>query len=247
MLAETVLVAPAARAPTFAVPTLVVRGRHSMSITAGEIERFRELAPGAEFADIEGTGNLGASERSDAFNALLLEFLERRVPREPIFYEAGSDPSTLRDALGCFGTGIVIATARDAKDAPQGLTANSFTSVSLDPPLILFCIAKHSKSLDAFVHSDTFAVNVLHIGQQPTSTRFATRDEDRFAATAWEVWDTGAPIITGSLASFECDKYGWYDGGDHYIVVGKVRRARFEPRRDPLLYFRGRYRRLHMA
>jgi flavin reductase (DIM6/NTAB) family NADH-FMN oxidoreductase RutF/pimeloyl-ACP methyl ester carboxylesterase len=246
-LDPTVLQALESSIGKLTVPTLMVRGRDSQVLTAAEIERFRLLAPNAEFADIEAAGNLGASERSDAFNALLLEFLERRVPREPIFYEVGSDPRTLRDALGCFGTGIIIATARDANGGPQGLTANSFTSVSLDPPLILFCIAKSSKSLDAFVHSTTFAVNVLHIGQQPASSRFAKRDEDRFGLTAWEVWDTGAPIITGSLASFECDKHGWYDAGDHYIVVGKVLRARYEPQRDPLIYFRGKYRRLHMG
>lgn len=233
--------------PKLPVPTLVVRGRESVIVTDAEIARFRDKAPSAEFADIEGAGHLAASERFEAFNAVLLEFLERRIPRAPIAYEAGSDPRTLRDALGCFGTGIVIATTVDADGEPQGLTANSFTSVSLDPPLVLFCIDKHSNSFAAFEHSTTFGVNVLHIGQQPTSARFAKRDEDRFGATAWEAWDTGAPIISGSLASFECDKFGWHDGGDHVIVVGKVRRARFEPRRDPLLYFRGKYRRLHMA
>jgi flavin reductase (DIM6/NTAB) family NADH-FMN oxidoreductase RutF len=88
-------------------------------------------------------------------------------------------------------------------------------------------------------------VNVLHIGQQPTSTLFARKDGERFAVTPYEHWETGVPIIKGSLSSFECRRHAMHDGGDHLILVGRVLRVRFEPRRDPLLFFRGRYRRLH--
>ena len=232
-------------ASSLKLPTLALYGSQSRIITEPEVARFQELMPGAEFARIEDAGHLLAAERFESFNASLLEFLERRIPRAPISYESGSDPRTLRDALGCFGTGVVIATTLDAEGETQGLTANSFTSLSLDPPLVLFCVAKTSRSLMAFEQSDFFALNVLHIGQQPDSARFARRAEDRFSAGAWETWDTGAPILSGSLASIECAKYAWYDGGDHVIIVGRVRRARFEPRRDPLLYFQGGYRRLH--
>lgn len=228
------------------LPTLVLRGRESELVTESEMERFRKILPTAEFLDIEGAGHLASLDKSDAFNSLLLEFLERRVPRESITYEAGSDPRTLRDALGCFGTGVVVATTMDSEGQPRGLTVNSFTSVSLDPPLILFCLAKNAGTVDAFKASETFAVNVLHIGQQPTSGVFASRVEDRFAETDWEQWQTGAPIIKDSLASFECNKHAWHDGGDHYIVIGKVLQARFEPRRDPLLYHHGKYRRIHL-
>lgn len=236
-------VEPALR--SLAVPTMVMRGEKSPVITEKELAHFRALLPSAEFVDIEGAGHLVAADRLDAFNATLLEFLERRVPRAPLTFEAGSEARILRDALGCFGTGIVVATACDAAGNPVGLTANSFTSVSLEPPLILFCLAKSATSLPAFVQSSHFAINVLHIGQQGISARFAKRGEDRFGQTPWETWETGTPIISSSLASIECDRHAAYDGGDHMIFVGRVRRARFEPRRDPLLYFKGKYRRLH--
>ena len=229
------------------LPTLVVHGGESEIVGAAEVERFKTLMPAAEFVRIENVGPRLSAERFDRFDAILLEFLERRAPRAPLSYESGSDTRTLRDALGCFGTGVVIATTLDTEGEPQGLTANSFTSVSLDPPLILVCLAKGSRSLAAFDAARTFAVNVLHIGQQPHSVRFAKRDPDRFSAGPWERWETGAPILAGSLASFDCDKQGWHDGGDHMILVGQVRRARFEPHRDPLLYFRGAYRRLHFV
>ena len=229
------------------LPTLVMRGRESKVVTEAEMERLRGLMPQAEFVDIEAAGHLIANERADVFNATLVEFLERKAPRAPLTFEAGSDSRTLRDAMGCFGTGVVVATTLGEDGEPKGITANSFTSVSLDPPLLLLCIANTASSLPAFAAAKTFAINVLHIGQQLDSTRFAKRAADRFTASEWETWETGAPILKGSLASIECDKHAWYDGGDHVILVGKVRRACFEPRRDPLLYFRGAYRRLHFT
>jgi len=232
-------------AASLKIPTLVMHGRQSDVVTEAQMARMRELMPAAEVVDIEGAGHLVATEQFDDFNAALLEFLERRIPRIPLTYESGSDSRTLRDALGTFGTGVVIATTLDADGNPTGLTANSFTSVSLDPPLVLVCIGKTSRSLSAFENCANFVVNVLHIGQQPDSVRFAKRADDRFTASQWETWNTGCPVLCGSLASFECDKQSWHDGGDHVIIVGHVRRARFEPHRDPLLFFRGAYRRLH--
>ena len=196
--------------------------------------------PGIERATIADVG-------SDEFNALLLDFLERRVPLAAPEFREGSDARTFRDALGCFATGVTIVTAMNADGQPIGLTANSFTSVSLDPPLLLVCIANNAGSAAVLESADRFAVNVLQIGQQPTSNRFAGRGEDRFAATAWEAGEFGTPLLTGSLASFECARHAVHEGGDHFILVGRVLKARFEPRRDPLLYFRGKYRRLHFA
>jgi flavin reductase (DIM6/NTAB) family NADH-FMN oxidoreductase RutF len=96
--------------------------------------------------------------------------------------------------------------------------------------------------------ADGFAINVLHIGQQPTSTRFTQKDGSRFEGAAWEGQPAaGSPVLSGSLASFDCSRHAVYDGGDHQIFIGQVRHARFEPHRDPLLYFRGKYRRLHFA
>jgi flavin reductase (DIM6/NTAB) family NADH-FMN oxidoreductase RutF len=183
----------------------------------------------------------------DDLNAILLDFLERRIPLAPPEYREGSDARTFRDALGCFATGVTVVTAFDSAGTPVGLTANSFTSVSLDPPLLLVCIANGAGSAPVMRVADRFAVNVLQIGQQLTSNRFAGKGEDRFAATPWARGEFGTPVLSGSLASFECESHAVHDGGDHFILVGRVLKAMFEPRRDPLLYFRGKYRRLHFA
>ena len=160
-------------------------------------------------------------------------------------YRTGSDSRTLRDALGCFATGVTVVTCLDAVGDPVGLTANSFTSVSLDPPLLLVCVAKVAASLDALSAAPHFAVNVLQTGQQPASIRFSTPEEDRFGITPWSTGETGAPLLMESLAVFECERSAVHDGGDHAILVGHVIRASFDANLDPLLFFRGRYRRLH--
>jgi flavin reductase (DIM6/NTAB) family NADH-FMN oxidoreductase RutF len=160
-------------------------------------------------------------------------------------YRSGSDQRTLRDALGSFATGVTVATCVDGDGEPFGLTVNSFTALSLDPPLLLVCIAKQARCAPAFSGAPFFAVNVLQTGQQPASIRFSTRDEDRFGATPWSTGETGAPLLMDSLAIFECERHAVHEGGDHLILVGQVVRASFDPNVDPLLYFRGSYRRLH--
>ena len=160
-------------------------------------------------------------------------------------YRTGSDPRTLRDALGCFATGVTIVTCRDPQGTPVGLTANSFTSVSLDPPLLLVCVGKSTSSAPALAAAGHFAVNVLQTGQQPQSIRFAAKGEDRFGATQWQPGEDGAPLLHESLGVFECRTHAIHDGGDHHILIGEVTRASFDAALDPLLYFRGSYRRLH--
>ena len=216
------------------LPAMIVRDEGSQAYASLS-------APDAEWVE-QQTG-----APSELLDALLIEFLERRVPRTPTEYVSGSDPRTLRDALGTFATGVTVVTARAPDGTNVGLTANSFTSVSLDPPLLLVCPHRQAHSMAVLSQVDHFAVNVLHIGQQATSDLFARRSDDRFERVEWETWDHGPPILTNSLASFECAKYAEYDGGDHVILVGKVKRVRFAPQRDPLLYFRGKYRRLHFA
>jgi flavin reductase (DIM6/NTAB) family NADH-FMN oxidoreductase RutF len=159
-------------------------------------------------------------------------------------YRTGHDPRTLRDALGCFATGVTVATCLSG-DEPAGLTVNSFTSVSLDPPLLLVCLAKTAASAPALVEAASFAINVLQTEQRPASITFSTRVEDRFGSTPWSQGEAGAPILKDSLCVFECERYAVYDGGDHHILVGKVVKASFDAALDPLLYFRGKYRRLH--
>ena len=231
-----------------AVPVTLIRGSLNETISAETMQRLQAMISGAEAEEVEGAGHYAATDREDAFNAILLDFLERRAPRQPLAYIGGSEPRVLRDALGCFGTGVTVVTTFDAEGEPIGLTANSFTSVSLDPPLILFSLAKSSGSLELFRSAGRFAVNVLHIGQQPVAGRFARRDAPRFECVDWEVRaEGGSPILGGALASFDCKTYAVHDGGDHLIFIGQVDHAWFEPHRDPLLYFRGKYRRLHFA
>ena len=160
-------------------------------------------------------------------------------------FRTGSDPRTLRDALGCFATGVTVVTCFDGAGEPVGLTANSFTSLSLDPPLLLVCVAKAAASAVPLSSATNFAVNVLQTGQQPASITFSTRVEDRFGCTEWSVGEHGAPVLMQSLSVFECRRHAIHDGGDHFILVGEVVKASFESGLDPLLYFRGRYRRLH--
>jgi flavin reductase (DIM6/NTAB) family NADH-FMN oxidoreductase RutF len=160
-------------------------------------------------------------------------------------YRSGHDPRTLRDALGCFATGVTVVTCLNDKGEPAGITVNSFTSVSLDPPLLLVCLYKGAASVQALVSAPNFAINVLQTGQQPASITFSTRVEDRFGSTPWSTGEAGAPILKDSLGVFECENYAVYDGGDHHILVGQVVKASFDASLDPLLFFRGSYRRLH--
>lgn len=237
----------AAAAPKIALPTLYVRGAVSEIVSRADAAAFVEKLPDGEFAEVEDAALVVREDRIDALGGYLIDFLERRAPRGSPEYRAGSDARTFRDALGCFATGVTVVTAFCPDGTPIGLTANSFTSVSLDPPLLLVCIANNAGSAPFLREAERFAVNVLQIGQQPTSNRFAGKGEDRFAATPWAPGEFGTPVLTGSLSSFECARDAVYDGGDHFILVGRVLKAIFEPRRDPLLYFRGKYRKLHFA
>ncbi len=137
----------------------------------------------------------GANSR-EAAGALALARYRRGMADEPTRHEyrSGHDPRTLRDALGCFATGVTVVTCLH-EGGPTGLTVNSFTSVSLDPPLLLVCIAKRAASAAALINASHFAVNVLQTGQQPASIRFSTRDEDRFGTTPWSCGEAGAPIL----------------------------------------------------
>ena len=234
-------------ASNIAVPSLYVRGGISQLVSHADAAAFVDQLPEGELIEVEDIAMVVTDDRADALSAYLIDFLERRAPRSSPEFRAGSDARTFRDALGCFATGVTAVTAIDPDGLPIGLTANSFTSVSLDPPLLLVCIANNAGSASVLRAADRFAVNVLQIGQQPTSNRFAGKGEDRFANTPWEVGEFGTPVLSGSLSSFECESQDIHDGGDHFILVGRVLKAIFEPRRDPLLYFRGKYRKLHFA
>lgn len=152
-----------------------------------------------------------------------------------------------RNALGCFATGVTIVTALDPDGRFIGITANSFSSVSLDPPLVLFSLARRAYSFEAFRRSRHFAVNVLAADQAELSGTFATPMSDKWEGVDYEIWDTDCPIIKGALAQFECRTVSTHDGGDHVIFIGAVERMAYEPDREPLLYYQGRYRELRQV
>jgi len=156
--------------------------------------------------------------------------------------EAGDpcdDQRGFRRALGQFATGVAIMTA-SAGDKLAGVTANSFSSVSLDPPLVLWSLERKAQSLPVFREAGHFAVNVLAANQVALSTRFASPGEDKFAEVAWIPGSGGAPLIEGVAAWFECVRDAEHEGGDHLILIGRVERfTRFD--REVLLFAHGRY------
>jgi flavin-dependent trigonelline monooxygenase, reductase component len=132
------------------------------------------------------------------------------------------DPRALRDAFGAFLTGVTVVTTTDAEGVPVGFTANSFTSVSLDPPLLLVCLARTSRNFDTLTAAKGFAVNVLSQGQKDISNIFARPAEDRFAGIEWSRGPHGSPVLPEVAAWFDCAMHRIVEGGDHVIMIGKV-------------------------
>lgn len=132
------------------------------------------------------------------------------------------DSREFRSALGAFATGVTIVTTRDPQGRPVGLTANSFNSLSLDPPMVLWALAKTSKNLPAFAAAQFFAVHILAADQQPLADRFAQRGADKFAGLEVDDGPGGVPLLRGCSARFQCRTAHQYEGGDHAIFVGQV-------------------------
>lgn len=150
-----------------------------------------------------------------------------------------------RRVLGHFPTGVTIVTTSDGEARPTGLTVSAFSSVSLDPPLILVCVDHKSQTFPALLESGRFAVNVLTTDQQAVSNRFASTRLDKFAEVPFRMGHLGVPLIDGALAHIECETVSTYAGGDHTIFLGRVEHVAVG-KGDPLLYFRGRYDRLSL-
>lgn len=146
----------------------------------------------------------------------------------------------LRDAFGSFATGVTVVTTRQADGAPRGFTANSFSSVSLDPPLLLVCIAKTAHSCEAFVSAEHFAVNVLADDQKEVSGLFASRSPDKFSLARWHAGPQDMPMISGALAGFTCARHRLVDAGDHLVLIGRVLTHHARDG-QPLGFFRGAY------
>ena len=146
-----------------------------------------------------------------------------------------------RSALGMFATGVTIVTARTADGRVVGLTANSFNSVSLDPPLVLWSLAQAAASLPAFRAGSHYAINVLAADQKLLAERFALKGADRWAGVSFTEGMGGAPLLTGACATFECFNRSRYDEGDHVIFVGEVERCSWRHGASPLLFHGGRF------
>ena len=145
-----------------------------------------------------------------------------------------------RQCLGNFATGVTVVTCTDDNGKPYGITANSFSSVSLEPRLILWNVATVSNSLQAFLDAEYFAINILARDQQELSTHFAKSDHTLFDTIEIDRSAENVPVIPGTLACFECRTHQIHDCGDHYIIIGEV--VRFETTdAEPLLFFGGKY------
>jgi len=152
------------------------------------------------------------------------------------------DKNQFRHALGHFAAGVTVITTRGEDGAPYGLTATAFTSVSLEPPLVLVCIDKKAESHPHFA-SGVFAVNLLAAHQQDVSQHFAKSGGDKFSQLQYRSGVTGAPLLADTLGHLECRTVHVYEGGDHTIFVGEVVDADVRDV-EPLLHFRGAYRRV---
>ena len=151
------------------------------------------------------------------------------------------DTRELRKTLGCFATGVTIVTTAPEGHDPIGITANSFASVSLEPPLVLWSLARHSSSYETFAIATHYTVNILRESQVALSVRFADPDNHRLLnGLSWRYGENGCPTIPGSLATLECEIRTRIDGGDHVILLGRV--LRFEQGEGkPLLFAQGKY------
>ncbi len=153
----------------------------------------------------------------------------------------GFDSQQFRAALGMFATGVTIITARAPDGSLVGLTANSFNSVSLAPPLVLWSLARQAGSMPVFSRGSHYAINILAAEQIELARRFAMRDVDRFAGASWREGAGGAPVLEGAAATFECANRSQYEEGDHVIFVGEVECCASRDGAHPLLFHGGRY------
>jgi flavin reductase (DIM6/NTAB) family NADH-FMN oxidoreductase RutF len=162
--------------------------------------------------------------------------------RAPARAEAPSfSAQEFRAALGMFATGVTIVTGRDGDGTRVGLTANSFNSVSLEPPLVLWSLSRQAGSMAAFARGSHYAINILAADQHDLALRFSRREVDRFAGVAFQEGVGGAPILAGAAAVFECFNRSRYEEGDHVIFVGEVEHCARKKGAKPLLFHGGRY------
>lgn len=149
--------------------------------------------------------------------------------------------TSFRDALGRFASGITVITSIGLDGAPTGFACQSFSSLSLDPPLVLFCVARTSTSWPRIAATGRFAVNILAADQRDVCRAFAASGGDKFAGVDWTPSPHGTAHLDGALAAIDCAVADIHEAGDHLIVIGDVRELRAQREHGPLLYFRGGY------
>lgn len=155
---------------------------------------------------------------------------------------SGLDQREFRNALGCFATGVMVMTSRGGSEGLIGVTINSFSSVSLDPPLVSFCIADSLTEFETLLKTDHFALNILRADQQDLSNQFAKTSPDKWQGVAYREGANAAPILEPNHAVLLCTKQAQYECGDHYIVVARVDDFEYGDEEPPLLYYKGQYR-----
>jgi flavin reductase (DIM6/NTAB) family NADH-FMN oxidoreductase RutF/pimeloyl-ACP methyl ester carboxylesterase len=217
---------------TLQIPALFATGSEDQNSTPGMAEAMAAAAPRGKAVVLEGQRHMMGLVDVAGTNRILRELLAQPV--------AAFEPRLLRNAFGSFMTGVTVVTAMDEAGEPRGFTANSFTSVSLDPPLLLVCIARSASSCHTFSKAKAFAVNILAEDQKHVSAAFASRRPDKFTGIAWRKSENGQPLIEGALSWFDCARHELVDAGDHVILLGAIRG--FAARdANPLGYARGGY------
>ncbi|TIN24982.1 MAG: alpha/beta fold hydrolase [Mesorhizobium sp.] len=221
-----------------AVPALFMTGSDDSNSTPAMSAAMARLAPHGQCLVLSGERHMMAMASPEKVTHHISAFLddEAAAPQADPAFDSGE----FRRALGSFLTGVTIVTTIGAEGEPRGFTANSFTSVSLEPPLVLVCIAKKALGHSAFSTSKGFAINILSESQKAHSGIFASKAADKFASVAWQPGQTGNPLIDGSVAVFDCAMQQLVDAGDHSILIGRVRDFSHNGA-QPLGYCRGTY------
>ncbi|MDX8477218.1 alpha/beta fold hydrolase [Mesorhizobium sp. VK24D] len=227
------------RLPTLAVPALFMTGSEDRNSSPAMSAAMARLAPHGRCTVLTGQRHMMAVADSELTTRHIADFLSEEASRGD-GTQPGFDSGEFRRALGSFLTGVTIVTTIGPEGEPRGFTANSFTSVSLDPPLVLVCIAHKALGHPVFASSKSFAINVLGEDQKAASGVFASKAADKFASVAWQPGQTGSPVLDGSVACFDCDLERLVEAGDHSILIGRVRDFQHNSA-QPLGYCRGAY------
>ena len=225
--------------PPLDLPMLAMTGDEDYGNGPEMTRAIAAEVEGAEAVILHGLRHMALAEDPDEVNRPLRDFLDRVLGEvSPPLSDA--ERRALRDAFGCFATGVTVVTTRQDDGMPRGFTANSFTSVSLDPPMLLVCVAKTAHSCPVFSAAPHFAVNILEQGQKDLSGLFASRATDKFEQTDWQTGAAGMPVFDKALSHLICAREKVIDAGDHIILLGRVI-DHSVGQGQPLGYFKGTY------